>query len=155
MIGSSVVITASVTLALVSASPSVLLTGVACFALGLGLGFVAAPALIAAQSSVDWGERGVVTGTNMFARSIGSAVGVAALGALVNNVMHGATATADPALFGVAVTRAFWAIACVAAVTAAVGLLMPKDHPQEATAPVGGGALYADPDHATGQEGLL
>ena len=67
---------------------------------------------------MDWGERGVVTGTNMFARSIGSAVGVAALGALVNNVMHDATASADPALFGVAVTRAFWAIAGVAVVTA-------------------------------------
>ncbi len=154
MIGSTVVITASVTLALVSTSPSVLLTGVACFSLGLGLGFVAAPALIAAQSSVDWGERGVVTGTNMFARSIGSAVGVAALGALVNNVMHDATASADPALFGVAVTRAFWAIAGVAVVTAGVGLLMPKDHPQAAVVRVGGADLYADPDHATGQEGL-
>jgi MFS family permease len=154
MIGSSTVITASVTLALVSASPSVVLTGVACFGLGLGLGFVAAPALIAAQSSVDWGERGVVTGTNMFARSIGSAVGVAGLGALVNNVMRGATATADPALFGVAVSRAFWAIACVAVVTAGVGLLMPKDRPHEVDARVGGADLYADPDHATGQEGL-
>ena len=47
------------------------------FVMGLGFGFTASPTLIAAQSSVPWNERGVVTGTNAFARSIGSAVGIA------------------------------------------------------------------------------
>jgi hypothetical protein len=36
------------------------------------------------QSSVGWDRRGVVTGTNMFARSVGSAVGVAIFGAIAN-----------------------------------------------------------------------
>lgn len=48
---------------------------ICCFVIGGGMGLVASPTLIAAQSSVDWSERGVVTSTNMFARSIGSAVG--------------------------------------------------------------------------------
>lgn len=65
-------------------SPSIPLTAVACFVVGLGLGFVAAPSLIAAQSSVDMRRRGVVSGTNMLARSIGSAVGVAIFGAVAN-----------------------------------------------------------------------
>ena len=39
------------------------------FVVGFGLGWVAAPSLIAAQASVDWDERGVVTGINVFARS--------------------------------------------------------------------------------------
>ena len=34
-------------------------------------GWSASPSLIAAQASVEWHERGVATGTNMFARSIG------------------------------------------------------------------------------------
>ena len=72
-------------------------------AVGFGLGWVASPTLIAAQSSVDWSERGVVTGTNMFARSMGSAIGIAVFGAIVNatlgmSVGHGSsTAAAIPA----------------------------------------------------------
>ena len=71
--------------------------------------------LIAAQSSVGWNERGVVTGANLFSRSMGSAVGVAALGALVNALMHGDTPAQDPEQFGDAVTVAFVAVAVVAA----------------------------------------
>ncbi|MCK0089311.1 MFS transporter [Rhodococcus sp. F64268] len=55
-----------------------------CVVIGLGMGLIASPSLIAAQSSVKWNERGVVTGANAFARSIGSAVGVAVFGALAN-----------------------------------------------------------------------
>ncbi len=127
LIGVCVVIVATVALAVSSATPSVVLTGAACFVMGAGLGFVAAPSMIAAQSSVEWGERAVVTGTNMFARSMGSAVGVAVLGALVNGVMRGASAQADPALFGIAATRAFWTIAGVAVLTGVAVLAMPKD----------------------------
>jgi hypothetical protein len=42
---------------------------------------------VAAQSSVEWQTRGVVTGANMFARSVGSAVGVAVFGAVANGVV--------------------------------------------------------------------
>ncbi|WP_438803402.1 MFS transporter [Nocardia brevicatena] len=55
------------------------------FLIGLGLGLISTPTLIAAQTSADWTERGVVTSANMFARSLGSAVGVAVFGALVNS----------------------------------------------------------------------
>ena len=60
---------------------------VTCFVIGLGMGLVATPSLIAAQASVGWAERGVATGTNMFARSMGSAVGAAVLGAVANGVI--------------------------------------------------------------------
>jgi hypothetical protein len=39
---------------------------------------------VAAQSVVGWAQRGVVTGTNMFSRSLGSAVGAAVFGAIAN-----------------------------------------------------------------------
>ena len=77
-------------------APVGLAVGLACFVDRAGLGLVASPSLIAAQSSVGWGDRGVVTGANLFARSMGSAVGVAALGALVNALMDGQTPDAGP-----------------------------------------------------------
>ena len=64
-----------------------MLTAVGCFVVGLGLGLVAAPSLIAAQSSVGMRRRGVVSGTNMLARSVGSAVGVAVFGAIANDLI--------------------------------------------------------------------
>ncbi len=126
LVGVVIVIAATSALAIVSTRPATLTVGLACFVLGLGLGLVAAPSLIAAQSSVEWAERGVVTGTNMFARSMGSAVGVAALGALVNGIMAGQGAGADPSRFRGAATAAFATVAAVAVLMAAVALAMPK-----------------------------
>ena len=54
----------------------------ACFVVGAGLGFITSPTIIAAQASVGWEERGVVTSCTAFARSIGGALGAAAFGAL-------------------------------------------------------------------------
>ena len=103
-----------------------LAVGLACFVIGAGLGLVASPSLIAAQSSVGWNERGVVTGANLFSRSMGSAVGVAALGALVNGLMHGDTPAQDPEQFGDAVTVAFVAVAVVALATVVAAAAMPR-----------------------------
>ena len=50
-----------------------------CFLAGVGMGLVASPTMVAVQSSVGWDERGLVTGTSMFSRSLGSAVGVGRL----------------------------------------------------------------------------
>jgi EmrB/QacA subfamily drug resistance transporter len=55
-----------------------------CLVVGLGMGFAFTTVIVAVQSSVPWSERGVVTGANMFTRSIGSAVGVAVLGSIAN-----------------------------------------------------------------------
>jgi MFS family permease len=87
LLGSVIVMIGAGLLLGVSPNSSVLYLGLACFVIGLGLGFTASPAVVAAQSSVDWRSRGVVTGANMFARSVGSAVGVAVFGAVANAVV--------------------------------------------------------------------
>ncbi len=56
-----------------------------CFVMGIGFGYVASPGVVVAQSSVGWQHRGVATSTTMFSRSMGSAVGVAVFGAIVNS----------------------------------------------------------------------
>ncbi|MEW2506645.1 MDR family MFS transporter [Amycolatopsis sp. NPDC047767] len=56
----------------------------AAFVVGAGLGLASSPTIVASQSSVGWERRGVVTATNMFGRSLGSAVGAAVFGAIAN-----------------------------------------------------------------------
>jgi EmrB/QacA subfamily drug resistance transporter len=68
LIGTIFVVAGSIVLAAFGLQPSLIIVAVACFAIGFGFGWSAVPTLIAAQSSVGWGERGVVTGANMFAR---------------------------------------------------------------------------------------
>jgi hypothetical protein len=62
----------------------VLAVAAACFVIGAGFGLASAPTIVAVQSVVDWQRRGVVTGTNLFCRNLGSAVGVAVFGAIAN-----------------------------------------------------------------------
>ena len=83
-IGAAMLLVGTGWLFLVEPHSSVLHLAGASFFVGLGLGLIASPTMVAAQSSVGWSQRGVVTGTNMFARSVGSAVGVAVFGAVAN-----------------------------------------------------------------------
>jgi EmrB/QacA subfamily drug resistance transporter len=59
----------------------------ASFVTGVGLGFASTAVLVAVQSVVGWNRRGVVTGSNMFTRSLGSAVGIAVLGSIANTTL--------------------------------------------------------------------
>jgi EmrB/QacA subfamily drug resistance transporter len=89
LMGAGFVLAGSALLLSVNASASLLRLAAACFVLGIGFGFVSAPAVVAAQSSVTWRHRGVATGATMFARSVGSAVGVAVFGAVANAMVAG------------------------------------------------------------------
>jgi EmrB/QacA subfamily drug resistance transporter len=95
LIGGAVTIVGCALLAALGPHSSIVAVAVACFVVGCGMGPVAAPVLIAAQSTVGWAERGVVTGTHMFSRSIGSAVGVAVFGALANAALGSGERTAS------------------------------------------------------------
>jgi EmrB/QacA subfamily drug resistance transporter len=139
LIGSAVIIVGAVLLVLLSATSSVWQVAATCFVIGLGMGLVASPTLIAGQAAVEWSVRGVVTGTNMFARSMGSAVGIAVFGALANaslaasgggkvsSTAAGTPASAlDPALHLVFVGSAAVAVVLLVAV-----LLMPRTPAQQ------------------------
>lgn len=51
---------------------------------GIGMGLSAPAFMIATQSAVGWAERGVATASIQFSRTIGGAIGVAALGTVLN-----------------------------------------------------------------------
>jgi EmrB/QacA subfamily drug resistance transporter len=73
------------------------LVALAAAILGLGMGLTIFPILVTAQSAVGWSQRGIVTSLVNFARSMGAAIGVAALGGLLFWAM-GADAEAVQAL---------------------------------------------------------
>ncbi len=127
LIGMLLVVVGTGTLALLAHNPSVVVVAVTCFVTGMGMGLVATPSLIAAQASVEWHERGVATGTNMFARSIGSAVGAAVLGAVANGVVSASgRPETDPGTAAKAGTAVFVAVLAAALLTVLAGLFMPK-----------------------------
>lgn len=102
------------------------------FVMGIGFGYVASPGVVVAQSSVDWQHRGVATSTNMFARSMGSAVGVAVFGAIVNMRVAGAADGSldleqlSPDVLAPAIHAVFVGSAVVALGLLLTGLVMPR-----------------------------
>ncbi|MFF1828589.1 MFS transporter [Paenarthrobacter sp. NPDC058040] len=124
LIGISITVVGTGILALTASSPNVLLVAASCFVVGLGLGLVATPTLIAAQSSVEWNERGVVTGTNLFARSIGSSIGVAVFGA-VANAIYARSGGPDPQSTVAASGAVFLAVVVCAVLTVVAVIAMP------------------------------
>ena len=98
LIGGAVVVAGSVGALWLGRDSSVWSVAGACFVIGIGMGLAASPTLVAVQSVVGWQERGVVTSTNLFSRSIGSAVGVAVFGAIANATLTDRLSAAPPAL---------------------------------------------------------
>jgi EmrB/QacA subfamily drug resistance transporter len=134
LMGAVFVIVGAALLLPVSADSGLWALALPCFVMGIGFGYVASPGVIVAQSSVDWQHRGVATGTNMFSRSIGSAVGVAVFGAIVNSrVAESATADVPLSLellpAGVLAPAIHAVFVCSSVVAPALllsGLLMPR-----------------------------
>jgi EmrB/QacA subfamily drug resistance transporter len=139
VMGGLFVLAGSLLLLTVNGDSSVVHLAFPCFVMGIGFGYVASPAVVAAQTAVDWTNRGVATGTNMFARSIGSAVGVAVFGAVVNSAvssrLDGRTPDIESVSGGIlepAIHLVFVVTIGVAVVLLAVATLMPtRVHPPE------------------------
>ncbi len=75
------------TLLTAQSSRAALLTS--CFILGAGMGCQMLSLLLAIQHGVERSQLGVATSLNQFSRSIGAAVGVAAMGALMSRHLAG------------------------------------------------------------------
>ncbi len=133
LIGSAFAVVGAGLLLLSVEHGSVLRLAVPCFVMGLGFGWVASPSVIAAQSSVGWQRRGVATGATIFARSIGSAVGVAAFGAVANTTVRSRLGSEPvdlehlPAdVLGPALDAVWVAAAVVAVFLVATAFVMPR-----------------------------
>jgi MFS family permease len=123
LLGVSLAVVGALVLAVMDPAGSLWHVALGCLLIGFGMGWVAAPALVVAQTSVAWGQRGVATATNMFSRSVGSAIGVAVFGAVVNGVVgdHPTAAT-----LAVGVHRVFIGILVLTLALGVLELFMPR-----------------------------
>jgi len=133
VLGAVLGLVGSLLLLTLDADSSLFHLAVPCFVMGLGFGFAVAPSVIAAQSAVGWESRAVTTGVTMFARTVGSAIGVAVFGALVNARVTDAAGHGSPdlehlspAILEPAIRTVFVGSAIVAVALVAVSLLMPR-----------------------------
>lgn len=116
IIGSAIAVAGcALFVAFVHADSHVWRIAVASFVIGIGMGWASVATMVAMQSAVEWRDRGVATGTNMFLRSLGSAVGIAVFGSIFNN--HGS-------IYG-GVHAVFWALVAVAALMLVAMLPLP------------------------------
>ena len=132
-------------------STSPMVAGAGSLVMGFGMGLLSTAAIVIIQDSVGWAERGSATASNIFARNLGSTLGAAALGAVLNiGLAHatrgGAVGSDDlrrvldrsgeaAATLGDAAVRAtlqhalhatFWAVFALSLATALLALLVPR-----------------------------
>jgi EmrB/QacA subfamily drug resistance transporter len=82
--GGGVALLGSILLALVGADSTRVHLMLAMLVLGVGLGLMATPYLVAVQNAVPWNRRGVATSSQQFFRTIGGTIAIAVLGAILN-----------------------------------------------------------------------
>ncbi|MBE4908916.1 MFS transporter [Bacillus luteolus] len=58
------------------------------FMVGIGMGMTTTSFIVSIQSTVEWQMRGVATAANMFMRTLGSTVGAALLGGILNSKLQ-------------------------------------------------------------------
>jgi EmrB/QacA subfamily drug resistance transporter len=101
IVGGSITIVGCLLLALfVQEDTGLWRVAVSSFVLGIGMGFASVSTVVAVQSVVGWNRRGVVTGSNMFIRTLGSAVGIAVFGSIANTILADRFRHPPPALVG-------------------------------------------------------
>ena len=124
------------------------LAAVGSILMGFGMGFLSTMAIVIIQGSVEWGERGAATASNIFARNLGSTLGATVLGTVFNLSLAGANGSAAPVGFeeirqlldrpgSLALDEAaraaldqslhltFWAVFATAVLTLLLSLLVP------------------------------
>jgi multidrug resistance protein len=124
LVGVALAVAGLLVLVLLDPAGSLWHVALGCLLIGFGMGWIASPAMVVAQSSVAWAQRGVATATNMFARSVGSAIGVAVFGAIVNAVV-GAHPTAP--LLATGIHRVFVGLLVLALAMGVLELFMPRN----------------------------
>ncbi|HUZ17707.1 MAG TPA: MFS transporter, partial [Spirochaetia bacterium] len=85
LIGFFLVIAASWIFVLISQKSVVYALAVGTITMGFGLGLITSPMIVGAQSIVDWGRRGVVTGAVTFGQMLGGTLSTAIFGSVFNS----------------------------------------------------------------------
>ena len=128
---------ATVLLALLDSSTSVVVIGMYVLLLGTGVGFAMQPSLLAAQNAVAHEDLGTATSTALLFRSLGNTIGIPSFGGILNAGL--ADRARDGAAFAHAVPPVFMAAVPVALVSILVATRLPE-RPLREVAAFGTGA---------------
>lgn len=128
-----------------SPTMSPLVAGFGSLVMGFGMGFLSTAAIVLIQDSVGWAERGAATASNLFARNLGSTLGAAVLGTVLNlslarghagslqdiqQLLHGQgsaiAAAASRAGLAHGLHWTFWGVLLISLATLALALLVPR-----------------------------
>jgi EmrB/QacA subfamily drug resistance transporter len=146
IVGTVLITAGTVMLGRLDGASTRLESGIAMTTVGMGIGFTMQVVIIATQNVVPQGDLGIATSAINFFRSIGGSVGVAALGAILNNRLSasiaglsGADGALDPTAvralppgeradyvtaFADALSGAFWYLVPVVAIAVVLALAM-------------------------------
>ena len=147
-IGAAALFAGGALLVLLTPASGVWLAAGGSFVMGIGMGFCNPAFLVSIQASVEWGERGVATGANMFMRTFGQAFGAAVFGAVVNFGVHARVPYAGDAVnkllqpglrnelgtgqlarltqaFAASMHEVYWLVVAIAVAVMAVAALFP------------------------------
>ena len=96
-LGSVLLILGTALLLTLHSSSSVLHAAISAFVIGTGMGMTSTTFLIAVQNTAEFSIRGICTASIMFSRMLGSALGTAVMGAVLNyNLMVRLPGNTDP-----------------------------------------------------------
>jgi hypothetical protein len=141
--GGALIALGGVPFVLLTPAVSPYVAGLGSLVMGFGLGFFNTAAIVIVQDSVDWPERGAATASFVFARNLGSTLGAAALGGLLNwrlasghsgslddiqRALAGsvsATLEASRHALGQGLQLTFWGVLAVSVATLALALCVP------------------------------
>ncbi|PPA72215.1 MDR family MFS transporter [Jeotgalibacillus proteolyticus] len=88
LIGGCALVTGAVFFVLMDPSYGPLWAAMSSFFVGVGMGLTTTSFIVSIQSAVPWNQRGAATAANMFMRNLGSTVGVALLGGILNSQLR-------------------------------------------------------------------
>ncbi len=83
-LGALLLIAGMALLLMLHADSSLIQAGFAAFVIGTGMGMTSTTFLVSVQNSADFSIRGICTASIMFSRMLGSALGTALMGAVLN-----------------------------------------------------------------------
>jgi EmrB/QacA subfamily drug resistance transporter len=144
ILGAALLPVGAVPFVLLSPTTPPLVAGFGSLVMGFGMGFLSTAAIVLIQGSVDWSERGAATASNLFARNLGSTLGAAVLGTVLNASLAGGHAgslrqiqqllqgggsaggVASRAALAHGLHLTFWGVLLIAAVTLALSVFVPR-----------------------------
>ena len=148
LLGSVLMPVGSLAFLVLGEESSPLLAGLGSLVMGFGMGLLSTASIVLIQDIVEWAERGSATASNIFSRNLGSTLGAAVLGAVLNyGLTHSggpggtseealrhlleapsATSASDAAVRAVlnhSLHGTFWAIFALSLATVVLAVLVP------------------------------